>query len=61
VGGFDSVGGTLIGALVVAVAETTAIMIWGAESKDVVAAALLLGVLMVRPYGLFGTPQVLRL
>jgi branched-chain amino acid transport system permease protein len=61
VGGFDSVGGTLIGAFVVAMAETAAIMIWGAESKDVVAAAILLGVLMIRPYGLFGTPQVLRI
>jgi branched-chain amino acid transport system permease protein len=61
VGGFDSVGGTLIGALVVGLAETIAIVLWGAESKDVVAAAILLTVLAVRPYGLFGTPQVNRL
>jgi branched-chain amino acid transport system permease protein len=61
VGGFDSVGGTLLGALVVGMAETVAIVLWGSESKDVVAAAILLGVLMVRPYGLFGKRQVIRL
>jgi branched-chain amino acid transport system permease protein len=61
VGGFDSVGGTLIGALVVGLAETFTVIVLGAEYKDLVAAIILLGVLMIRPYGLFGSRQVNRI
>jgi len=61
VGGFDSVGGTLIGAIVVGLAETFTVITLGSEYKDVVAAVILLLVLMVRPYGLFGTKQVNRI
>jgi branched-chain amino acid transport system permease protein len=61
VGGFDSVGGTLLGAIVVGLAETFTVITLGSEYKDVVAAVILLLVLMVRPYGLFGTKQVNRI
>lgn len=61
VGGFDSVGGTLIGAIVVGLAETFTVIVLGSEYKDVVAALILLLVLMFRPYGLFGTKQVNRI
>lgn len=61
VGGFDSIGGTLIGAIVVGLAETFTVIVLGSEYKDVVAAMILLVVLMVRPYGLFGKKQVNRI
>jgi branched-chain amino acid transport system permease protein len=61
VGGFDSVGGTLIGAVIVGLAETFTVVVLGAEYKDVVAAIILLLVLMMRPQGLFGSKQVNRI
>jgi branched-chain amino acid transport system permease protein len=60
-GGLDSVGGALIGALVVGFVQTAAAWQWGTETQDVVSAAILLLVLMVRPYGLFGTRHITRL
>jgi branched-chain amino acid transport system permease protein len=60
VGGFDSVGGAIIGALLVAVAETVATSIWGPATQDVVAFGILLLILLVRPYGLFGAKEVGR-
>ena len=47
--------GALIGALIVGFVQTWAAWHWGTETQDVVAAAVLLLVLMVRPSGLFGT------
>ena len=61
VGGLDSVGGALIGALIVGFVQTWAAWHWGTETQDVVAAAVLLLVLMVRPSGLFGTRHIARL
>ena len=61
VGGFDSVGGTLIGAMIVGFAETAAIIMLGGDTKDVVAAAVLLTVLAVKPFGLFGSKQIMRI
>jgi branched-chain amino acid transport system permease protein len=61
VGGFDSVGGTLLGAVVVGLAETFTVVTLGAEYKDIVSAAILLLILMFRPYGLFGARQVNRI
>jgi len=60
VGGLDSVGGTLIGALIVGFVQTWAAWHWGTESQDVVSAVILLLVLMLRPYGLFGSRHITR-
>ena len=59
-GGFQSPGGALIGAVVVAVIETTAVGIWGGQVRDVVPFVVLLVILLVRPQGLFGKPTYLR-
>jgi branched-chain amino acid transport system permease protein len=60
IGGFDSLTGAVIGALIIALAQTYAANIWSSEVTDVVVFGLMLVVLIVRPYGLLGTKEVLR-
>lgn len=61
-GGLDSIGGVILGGLIIGVAETLAggyiDSLVGGGSKEVVGYVVLLLILMVRPYGLFGTPEV---
>lgn len=59
VGGLDSVMGTLVGAFAVATAEALAIHYIGPALADVVPYALMLVVLLVRPWGLWGTKEEL--
>lgn len=65
-GGLDSVGGALVGGVVMGVLENLAggyldPLFPGAGVKDVVPFAALVLILMVRPYGLFGTRDIERL
>ncbi len=64
VGGLDSIGGAVIGGFAVGLAEsyTKAFQpAWlGANFDQVVPYVLMLIVLLIRPYGLFGTPEVER-
>ncbi len=64
VGGLDSVGGAVIGGFAVGLAESYTKAFqpeWlGANFDQVVPYVLMLLVLLVRPYGLFGTPEVER-
>lgn len=58
VGGLDSVGGVLVGAFILALLQGTVASAAGGEWTAPVAYFLLLGVLLVRPTGLFGSePQ----
>src|SRR5690606_31120723 len=62
-GGFDSPGGAVAGGLIVGVAETLAgayLDVIGTELKIGVPLVIILGVLLLRPQGLFGTPAVER-
>ena len=59
VGGLDSLGGALIGALVVAAAEVLLIHYVDPLLSDVVPFAVLLAMLAVRPWGLFGSREEL--
>jgi branched-chain amino acid transport system permease protein len=62
-GGFDSPLGAVIGGWIIGVAETLAgyyIGFIGADLKILVPLAIILAVLMVRPSGLFGSPEVAR-
>ncbi len=61
-GGFDSAIGAVVGGLVVGVAQSLTTQYWKALSDIVliVPFALILGVLMVRPQGLFGVRRVER-
>ena len=53
-GGIGSVPGAVIGGLIVGLGEAAAVQIVGAEFRAAIAFLLLVGVLLVRPTGLFG-------
>ncbi|WP_442880808.1 ABC transporter permease subunit, partial [Bosea sp. (in: a-proteobacteria)] len=61
IGGLDSIAGALVGGLLIGLVEALAGAFLGGEFKLVVTFALLLVLLMVRPYGLFGTHEIERL
>jgi branched-chain amino acid transport system permease protein len=60
-GGLDSMRGALIGGVLLAVTQNLAILKLGGDWSDVVAYLVLLVVLLVRPFGLFGSRQIVRL
>ncbi|MFT3953234.1 MAG: branched-chain amino acid ABC transporter permease [Piscinibacter sp.] len=60
-GGLDSVAGALVGGVIVGVVEALAGFYIGGEFKLLATFLLLVAVLMVRPYGLFGTHEIERL
>ena len=62
-GGFDSPVGAVVGGWIIGVAETLAgyyVDFIGSDLKILVPLAIILAVLMVRPSGLFGSPEVAR-
>jgi len=66
-GGLDSVKGALIGGLAIGLAEIYAgkylarwLLTLGAGYQQIVPYIVMLAVLLIRPYGLFGTPEVRR-
>ena len=59
-GGIDSPGGAVLGGLIVGVLENVIGTYLGTEIKLTVALVLIVGVLVVRPQGLFGSVQVKR-
>ena len=61
VGGLDSVLGALLAGLMIGVLEALAGAYLGGEFKLLVTFMILVAVLMLRPYGLFGTREIERL
>ena len=59
-GGIDSPGGAVLGGFIVGVLENVVGSILGTELKLTVALVLIVGVLVVRPSGLFGKVHVVR-
>lgn len=62
-GGFDSPIGAVVGGLIVGVSENLAgtyVDFIGADLKIVIPMAIIVGVLLVKPEGLFGSPTVER-
>jgi branched-chain amino acid transport system permease protein len=59
VGGLDSFGGAVIGSLVVAAAEVISIQFVSQLLSDVIPFVILLVMLIVRPWGFFGTREQL--
>jgi branched-chain amino acid transport system permease protein len=57
----DSVAGALIAGLVIGLVEAWAGTYLGGEYKSVSTFLILILMLMVRPYGLFGTREIERL
>lgn len=60
-GGLDSVLGALVAGIAIGLIESWASGYLGGEYKIVVTFLILIIVLMIRPYGLFGTRQIERL
>ena len=61
VGGLDSPLGALIGGLFIGLVEAYAGTFLGGEYKLVATFSILIAMLMIRPYGLFGTHEIERL
>jgi branched-chain amino acid transport system permease protein len=61
VGGLDSVPGALVGGLLVGLVESWTGTYLGGEFKLLATFSLLVLILMLRPYGLFGTHEIERL
>lgn len=60
IGGLDSLVGVAVGSLVLALVQTLASVYIGSDWQDIVAYALLLALLWVRPTGLFGSRNLVR-
>jgi branched-chain amino acid transport system permease protein len=59
-GGLNSVGGAAVGAVFVAVVESMVVLYLGADWSNLVVFAILLLVLALRPHGLFGKAEAVR-
>ena len=60
VGGLDSLAGVIPGAFVVALAEVLAINYISPQASEVAPFAVLLCMLLIRPWGLLGTKEELE-
>jgi branched-chain amino acid transport system permease protein len=60
VGGLDSIAGALVGGLLVGWLESMASWTLGAEYKQIATFVVLMLMLLVKPYGLFGTHEIER-
>lgn len=60
IGGLESIPGVLVGSFIVALFESTAILWLGSDAQDAAVFTLLLIVLIIRPYGIFGRAEVRR-
>jgi branched-chain amino acid transport system permease protein len=60
IGGMDSVKGCLVGALILALVQQYAAVLWDVQTSIAAGFAVVLLVLMVRPRGLYGSPIVDR-
>jgi branched-chain amino acid transport system permease protein len=60
-GGLDSVLGAIVASLIVGCIEAVAAGYLGGKSRDIVPYVVVLAILVVRPYGIFGTRTIERL
>ncbi len=60
IAGLDNVKGVVIGAFAMAVLENLAAYYFGGDVRNVVPFIVILAVLMIRPYGLFGSAEIRR-
>ena len=59
-GGLDSILGAIVASLIIGWVEAVAAGYLGGKSRDVVPYVVVLAILVVRPYGLFGTRTIER-
>ena len=60
-GGLDSIGGALVGGLLIAGTQNFVQLTFGAEWVNIISFAIMLAILLVRPSGLFGRAEIVRL
>ena len=60
-GGLDSIAGAIVAGLIVGWLESITVAFVGGQARDLVPYLVVLVILMVRPYGLFGTHDIERL
>jgi branched-chain amino acid transport system permease protein len=60
IGGIDSISGALVGGLIVATIQTLVGFYLSGTWVDPICYGLLLAVLLLRPRGLFGTREIVR-
>jgi len=60
-GGLDSIAGAIVAGLIIGLIESLTAGYLGGKVRDIVPYVTVLLILMVRPYGLFGTRQIERL
>lgn len=58
IGGFGSLGGAVVGGLLLGILETYAGALFGAALKEIIPFAMLIAFLLVRPQGLWGATRV---
>ena len=61
VGGLESVPGALVGGVIIGVAESLGAGYINGSARDVIAFTILLLILLVRPFGLFGQRSIIRI
>lgn len=60
IAGLDDIRGLIVGAVAIAVLENLAAYYFGGDVRNVVPFIVILLVLVIRPYGLFGSPEIRR-
>ncbi len=60
IGGFESLPGTILGAIILAFVETVGVRLLGGDAEDAVVGVVLFIFLMIRPTGVFGEAEVRR-
>ena len=60
-GGMDSLTGAIVAGLIIGWLESLTVALLGSGVRDIVPYAAVLLIMMARPYGLFGTPDIERL
>ncbi len=60
-GGLDSILGAIVASLMIGWIESMVVGYVGGKARDIVPYLAVLVILMIRPYGLFGTRQIERL
>lgn len=60
-GGLDSIGGALLGGILIAGTQNAVQLTFGADWVNIISFAIMLAILLLRPSGLFGKAEVVRL
>lgn len=59
-GGLDSIMGAIVGGIIIGIVENIAGGYLGGDVKEITSFVILIAVLMIKPYGLFGKEEIER-